>query len=368
MIKYIYSIYKYNSLTYFNIFLQTYPLFFSIFLINYFFVFLFILIKLYIYINPDDIDNSFEETLIFINNKKMKKEIFYGEDAPYFDIKLYKKIKKIFEFLKEDISKSNKKMKSFLKILYSLIIFIFIFLSFIINNSKLFFLIFFIIIQFCSDFINDIIFMVLNNFSFIMNYLVKNSENIKYKKYKEDYMIQKYHKKIMKQKIINHVKKEKFKLIYILSFFYFYIFYKKFFSRIIFYLYENFISLIQYKIFGKLEPLGNILYQFIIMDFYYEKENKNFIKENIFIFLFLLPNSIAIIKSHYYNQKINFFFQNFILTSLLPYFFRLDFELNFLGFLNIFLMINLFVADNITYKTYKFWFFLFGTQPNDFIF
>ena len=133
-------------------------------------------------------------------------------------------------------------------------------------------------------------------------------------------------------------------------------------------MYERYISLIQYKLFGKLEPLCNIIYQFFIMNFYQEKFNKNFVKENIFIFLFLIPNSIAIIYSHYHCKKINFFFQNYILTNLLPYIFKLDFSISFLGFLNIFLMINLFAADSSTYKNYKFWFFLFGIQSMNFKF
>ena len=104
------------------------------------------------------------------------------------------------------------------------------------------------------------------------------------------------------------------------------------------------------------------------MDFNQEKFNKNIIKENIVLILFLLPNSLAIIHSHYNNRKLNFFFQNYILTSLLPYFLKLDFAIIFLGFLNIFLMINLFAADSTTYKEYKFWFFLFGIQSMNFRF
>ena len=366
MLKYIYSLYKFNPSSYFNIFLQSYKLFFSFFLINYFLIFLFILTKLYIYINPKDIDNSFDEIILFLDKKKLDKEVFYGDKAPYLEIKFYKTCKKFFSFLNEDISKNSKKTKAFQKILYTLISFIFVFLTFIINNSVLFFPIFFIILQFCSDFINNFTFMILNNFCFIMNLISEGEENRKYKKYKEDYMIQKYHKKIMKQRIFNKLKKEKFKLIYILSFFYIYLFIKNILSRIFIYLYENIIFLIQYKIFGKLEPLGSIIYQFIIMDFYNENNTKNLFQENIFIFLFLIPNSLIIIKSHYYNQKIPFFFQNYILSCLLPYFFQFDFSITFLGLLNIFLMINLFFADTSTYNAYKFWFFLFGIQANEF--
>ena len=371
IIKYIYSLYKYNHINYFNIFINTYKLFFSFFVLNYLFVLILVLIKLYIYIKPNDVDYCFEEILIFLNNKKLKKEVFYGGDSPYFEIKLYKKCKKLSSFLQEDISKSNKKMKAFQKILYSIIVFILIFLALIINNNVIYFPVFFVLLQLCSDFLNDIVFLILNKFSILIYLLKENDENFPYKKYKEDYMIQKYNKKIMKQRAkanIIQIKKEKFKMVYILSYFHIYLFIKKIFSRFYIFIYENFISIILYKIFGKLEPLSNIIYQFIFMNFYQEKFNKNIVKENIFLFLFLLPNSLAIIHSHYTNKKLNFFFQNYILTSLLPYFFKLDFAITFLGFLNVFLMINLFVADNTTYKDYKFWFFLFGIQSMNFQF
>ena len=226
-------------------------------------------------------------------------------------------------------------------------------------------------LQFCSYFLNDIIFLILNNLSLVIYLLKESEQNLKYKKYKEDYIIQKYNKKIMKQRAFSNIKtlkKEKFKLVYILAFFHVYLFIKKIFSRFYIFIYENYISFIQYKLFGKLEPLCNIIYQFFIMNFYQEKFNKNILKENIFLYLFLLPNSLALIYSHYQCKKINFFFQNFILTNLLPYFFKLDFAISFLGFLNIFVMINLFAADSTTHKNYKFWFFLFGIQSMNFKF
>ena len=371
MIKYIYSLYKFNHINYFNIFVETYKLFFSFFILNYIIVFIFVIIRLYININPNAVDNSFEEIIIFINNKKLKKEVFYGGDSPYFEIKLYKKCKKLANFLKEDITKNNKKMKAFQKILYSITVFIFIFLSLIINNSVIYFPIFFILLQFCSDFLDDIIVLILSKFSIFLLLMKGSEENPRYKTYKEDYMIQKYNKKLLKQRAMANliqIKKEKFKLVYILAFFHIYLFMKKIFSRFYIFIYENFISFLLYKIFGKLEPLSNILYQFIIMDFYQEKFNKNIIKENIVIILFLLPNSLAIIYSHYNNKKLNFFFQNYILTSLLPYFLKLDFAISLLGFLNIFLMINLYAADSATYKEYKFWFSLFGIQSMNFKF
>ena len=372
MIKYIYSLYKYNPINYFNIFTKTYKLFFSFFILNYILVLIFVLIKLYIYINPNDIDRSFQEIIIFINDKKLKNEIFYGGDSPFFEIQLYKKCKKLTNFLKEDITNSNKKMKAFKKILYAIIVFVFFFLALIINNVMIYFIIFFILLQFCSDFLNDIIFLILNKiFLFIYSFKEKEEEKNKFNKYKGDYMIQKYNKKILKQKAMNNIiqiKKDKFKFIYIISFFHIYIFFKKYFSQFYIYIYENIISLIQYKLFGKLEPLCNIIYQFIIINFYQEENNRNNFKENLFLFLFLLPNSLALIYSHYNGRKLNFFFQNYILTCFLPYFFKLDFAFSFLGFFNFFLMINLFAADTATYKTYKFWFFLFGIQSMNFKF
>ena len=183
------------------------------------------------------------------------------------------------------------------------------------------------------------------------------------KRYKEDYIIQKYNKKIREKEMTIYIKKEKLKLIYLLLFFYLSIFWRKIFSYLFAFIYEKFISFWQYKIFGKLEPLGNIIYQIIIMNYYNERERKYLIKEIIFLFLFLFPSSLAIIYSHYFEKKINFFFQNFILTSLLPLFYNLDILLVLLGFFNIFLMINIFAADEETYRNLKFWFFLFGIHP-----
>ena len=371
MIKYIYSLYKYNPINYFNIFINTYQLFFSIFILNYIIVLIFVIIKLYVYINPDEVDSCFRDILIFIDNKKLKNEVYYGGDSPYVEIKLYKKCKKLTSYLKEDLSKSNKKMKAFQKILYSIIVFIFIFLALIINDSIIYFFVFFVLLQFCSDFLNDIVFMILNKLAVFIYLFKEKDEKINLNKYKGDYIMQKYNKKILKQKAMDNImqiKKQKFKFIYILAFFHIYLFIKKIFSRFYIFFYENIISNIQYKIFGKREPLGNIIYQFIIMNFYQEKFNKNIWKENLFLFLFLLPNSIAIIYSHYNNKKLNFFFQNYILTCILPYFFKLDFVIVLFGFLNIFLMINLFAADNMTYKEYKSWFFLFGIQSMNFQF
>ena len=371
MIKYIYSLYKYNSINYFDIFIKTYKLFFSFFIFNYVIVLFFVLMKLYIYINPNDIDWSFQEIIVFMNNKKLKKEVYYGGEANYFEIRLYKKCKKLANFFKEDISKSNKKMKSFQKILYSIIIFNFIFLAIIINDCMKYFLVFFILIQFCSDFINDIIFIILNKFALVIYFRKGKEEQNRFKRYKEDYMIQKYNKKLMKQKAMTYImsiKKEKLKFIYIIAFFFIYLFLKKTISKFYIFLYENVISFFQYKVLGRLEPLGNIAYQFLIMNFREEINNENILKENLFLFLFLLPNSLAIIYSHYNCIKLNFFFHNYMLTCLLPYFFKLDFTITFLGFINIFLMINLFLADNATYKAYYCWFFLFGIQSMDFKF
>ena len=366
IIKYIYSLYKYNPLNYFNIFLITYKFFFLSFLLNYFIVLLAVLIKLYIYVNPKDVEYYFEDIITFLNNKKVEGEVFYGGTAPYVEIRLFKSFSNLFGFLKDDISKSNKKTKAFQKILYSAVLCIFIFLCFIINNSLLYIPIFFILIQFFSDTLNDLVFLILNLFSSLVFIIIEKTQDItfndNFKKYKEDYIIQKYNKKMKQKEMTIYIKKEKLKLIYLLLIFYISIFWKKIFSHFFAYLYEKIISHWQYKIFGKLEPLGNIIYQFIIMNYYNEEENKYIIKEIVFLFIFLIPNSLAIIHSHYVGRIMNFFFQNYILTSLLPLFFNMDFLIVLLGFFNILLMINLFAADEETYRNFRFWFYLFGIQ------
>ena len=369
IIKYIYSLYKYNPLKYFDIFLQTYKFFFLSFLLNYFFVLVAVLIKLYIYINPEDVDYYFEDIIIFLNNKKIKGEVYYGGSAPYVEIKLYKYFSNLFSYLKEDISKSNKKTKAFQKILYSVLLCMFIFLCLFIDNVLLYFPIYFILIQFFCDILNDITFLVLNKISALVSIVIEKTQKKtfgdNFKKYQEDYIMQKYMEKINKKKMTIFIKKEKLKLFYLLLFFYFSIFWKKIFSFFFVFFYEKFISYWQYKLFGKSEPLGNILYQIIIMNYYNEENTKYIFREIFFLFVFLIPNSLAIVYSHYNETKINFFFQNYILTSLLPLFFNMDILIILLGFFNVFLMINLFSADEETYKNYKFWFFLFGIQSMD---
>ena len=367
IIKYIYSIYKYNPLNYVQLFLQTFKFFFLFFLLNYFLVLIAVLIKLNIYIDPKDVEYYFEDIIKFLNNKKVKGELFYGGSAPYVEIRLYKTFSNLSSFLKDDISKSNKKSKAFQKILYSIILSILVFLIFIIDNFLLYFPIFFVIIQFFSDTLDEIVFILLNKICSLF-YIVLEKANIKsfndnFKKYKEDYIVQKYNKKKIENERKIYIKREKLKLIYLLLFFYLSIFWRKILSYLFIYIYEKFISFWQYKIFGKLEPLGNIIYQIILMNYYNEKERKYLTKEIFFLFLFLLPSSLAIIYSHYFEEKINFFFQNFILTSLLPLFFNLDILMVILGFFNIFLMINIFAADDETYRNCRFWFFLFGIQP-----
>ena len=365
IIKYIYSIYKYNPLNYLDIFLKTYKFFFISFLLNHCIILISVLVKIYIHVNPEDVEYYFEDIINFLNNKKENGEVFYGGNAPYVEIRLYKIFSNLFSFLKDDISKSNKKTKSFQKILYSVILCIFIFLCFVINNFLIYFPIFFILLQFFSEFLNDITFLILNKISSFVYIVIEKAKTKtigeKFNKYKEDYLMQKYNKKIKMNKMTIYIKKEKLKLIYLLSFFYINIFWKKIFSYLFIIFYEKIISYWQYKIFGKLEPLGNIFYQCVIMNYYSEEKNL-FDKENFVLILFLVPSSICIIYSHYYEKKIEFFFQNFILTSLFPLFFNMDILLVLLGFFNIFLMINIFAADEETYKHFKFWFFLFGIQ------
>jgi hypothetical protein len=366
IIKYIYSIYKFNPLNYFDIFLKTYKFLFISFLLNYFIILISVLTKLYIHVSPTDVEYYFEDIINFLNNKKEAEEVFYGGNAPYVEIRLYKTFSNLFSFLKDDISKSDKKTKAFQKILYSVILSIFIFLCFIINNFLIYFPVFFVLLQLFSEFLNDITFLIINEISsFFHIAFVKAKKKVfgdNLKKYREDYLIQKYNKKVQLGDWNIYIKKEKLKLIYLLLFFYVDILWKKIFSHFFIVFYEKIISYWQYKLFGKLEPLGNILYQTVIMNYYHE-EKSIFDKETIVLFLFLVPSSICIIYSHYYEKKIDFFFQNYILTSLLPLFFNMDILIVLLGFFNIFLMINIFAADEETYKNFKYWFFLFGIQP-----
>ena len=378
IIKYVYTLYKHDPIQYFDNFVLSYKFILIAFIINYFILLLALLMKLKLYVKQSDVDYYFEDIVIYLKNKKEQDVLYLGGSAPYFEIKLYKSMSRIFSFLNEDLSKNNKKLESFNKIIYTVVICLFVMVSLLINDFVIYFPIFFVLLQLFSDILNDIVFFILDEYSHFAAFIVETIKSLKDKttdkkiKY-EDNLLRYYREKNKnKNKYKDYqiiLKEEKLKMIYILAYFYIAIFWRLFFVKFFILLYENCISTIQFKLFGKLEPLANILYQFIISN-YYADQNKDYnsLLEIISVIFFLLPNSLSVIDCHYYERKISFFFQNYILLSFFPLFFNLSFLQILLGLFNVLLMINLYSADEQTHKNFYFWYYLFGIQSVKFFY
>ena len=370
--KYVYSLYKHDPVRYFDNFISSYKFILVALIINYFILLLALLVKIKMYVKQSDVDYYFEDIVIYLKNKKEQGVLYLGGTAPYFEIKLYKSMSKMFSYLSEDLSKNDKKLESFKKIIYTAVICLFIMVCLLINNFVLYFPIFFVLLQLFSDILNDIVFFILDEYSHFAAFLVETIKNLKHKnidkKIKYEDNLLKYYKEKNKNKNKHKdyqiiLKKEKLKMIYILAYFYLALFWRLFFVKFFIFLYENCISSIQFKLFGKLEPLANILYQFIISNYYDDqrKDNNNLI-EIISLIIFLLPNSLSIIDCHYNETKITFFYQNYIIFNFFPLFANLSFLQILLGLFNIVLMINLYSADEQTHKNFYFWYYLFGIQ------
>ena len=168
--------------------------------------------------------------------------------------------------------------------------------------------------------------------------------------------------KKIQQKKLNELRKGKYKLIYILIYPYLAILWKFLFSKIYIIVYENILIKIQFFFLGKLEPVENIIYQFIIKN----NINDDFSFFNfIILILFILPNTLCVIITHINEMKPNFFFQNYLITSLIGIFIKTHPLILITGLINIFIMINIFAADEETYNTLFFWFDLLGINSSN---
>ncbi len=140
------------------------------------------------------------------------------------------------------------------------------------------------------------------------------------------------------------------------------IIWKLFISKFFLIFYEYFFAKIQFLLFGKLEPVGNVLYQLI---------SKNNLSDSftlidiIIIFFVLLPNSICVLVTHINEDKPSFFFQNYLITSFIGIFIKVHPIILITGIVNIFLMLNIFASDEETYYTFFFWFDLFGVTASN---
>ena len=169
----------------------------------------------------------------------------------------------------------------------------------------------------------------------------------------------------IRQKKLNKFKKGKYKLMYILLYPYIAILWKVFFSKIYLIIYEKIIVKLQFYFMGKLDPVGNVIYQ--LLNYNNLIDDFSFLDFALLI-LFILPNTICILVIHINEIKPNFFFQNYIITSFIGIFIKTHPLVLITGIVNIFIMINIFAADEETYNTLFFWFDLLGINSSDFFY
>ena len=349
IIHFIYKLYKKNPQTYYDNFYNTYQIIFLCFIFNYIIVYIIISCKLSIYVTEKDINWYFDDLGPYIKKNRLNNPILYGNYTPYVELKFYQRIKKIFSNFNENMKQNLKNSKSLKKILNIVIYIIFFFLCIIINNSQLFYVIFFFLLQFMHKHFNKFGKKIYNIFIFVKFQIDDEDEK------------KSFSKKIQ-QKKLNELRKGKYKLIYILIYPYLAILWKFLFSKIYIIVYENILIKIQFFFLGKLEPVENIIYQFIIKN----NINDDFSFFNfIILILFILPNTLCVIITHINEMKPNFFFQNYLITSLIGIFIKTHPLILITGLINIFIMINIFAADEETYNTLFFWFDLLGINSSN---
>ena len=345
IINFIYRLYKNNPQTYYDNFYKIYRLLFLCFIFNYVVVYFLISLKLNLYVTEEDVNYYFEDLAPYISKTRANNPILYGNYTPYIELKFYHGIKKFFSNFNEDIKHNKRNYKALSKILKFVLYSIFLFLSIIINNSSIFYLIFFLIIQFIHHPFRKVGSKVFSFFNDIQLEIEEDEDDR-----------QTISKKMRKRKL-NKLRKKKYKLIYIIIYPYFVMIWKMLISKIFLFLYEIIFAKIQFITIGKLEPVGNVLYQLI---------NKNnlcdsFTFLDILIIIFImLPNSICVLLAHINEVKPNFFFQNYLITSFIGIFVKTHSIILITGLVNLFLMLNIFAADEETYYTFFFWFDIFG--------
>ena len=342
-INFIYNLYKENPNYYIEYFFEIYKLFLLFFSLNYIIIYFAIYLKLNLYITEEDVNWYFEDLNQYFKNKKSGDLVIYGFYTPIIEIRLYKLLKKLFSNFSENIYNYNKKLKSLKKIEKNIILIIFVLLYIIINNSCLFYIIYVILIQFMQN--------IFNKFYKKIIYI-----NIFFY---ETFKLKEKNKEKKNKKLNIKIKKEKIKLISIILYPYYIMFSKIILSKFFILIFENIIAKIQFFLLGKLEPIENIIYQILNKNNKYDNINSF---DLLITLLFLIPNTLSVLYYHINDEKPNFFFQNYLLTSLLVVYFKTHYLVTITGILNLFIMLNLFAADEETYTALPFWFDFIGIQ------
>ena len=348
IINFIFRLYKNNPQTYYDNFYNIYSLLFLCFIFNYIIVYIVISLKLNIYVTEEDVNYYFEDLAPYISKTRTNNPILYGNYSPYVELKFYRGMIKFFSYFNEDMKHNKRNSKALKKILNFVIYSIFAFLALIINNSCSFYLVYFFIMQFIHSSFHRFGRKLYNIFNYVQFQIDDDDRQVLSKK--------------IRQKKINKLKKKKYKLILIIIYPYLVIMWKLFISKFFLIFYEYFFAKIQFLLFGKLEPVGNVLYQLI---------SKNNLSDSfsftdiIIIFFVLLPNSICVLVTHINEDKPSFFFQNYLITSFIGIFIKVHPIILITGIVNIFLMLNIFASDEETYYTFFFWFDLFGVTASN---
>lgn len=339
IVNFIYQLFKQNGQNYFDKFYDIYHVIFLIFVANYVIVFICVFLKLNVYVKESDIDFYFGGMVKYVAKEKENiNAALYGSSTPYFEIKFYKIVKNFFKHFNIDNNK-NPHYKALKNICNFVILEIFFLFCFIANNSLIFYLIYFIMLQFTQssfNFIRTIIKLIYNLFT-------PQNSNILYENNA---------KKL--------IKKSKYKLIQIFLFPYLIVIWKVFLVKVFLLIYEYFFAKIQFMTFGKLEPVTNVIYQFLRIS---DQSTTFTLWDIVILILFILPNTYCVLYCHICECEPSFFYKNYAIFNLVGIFFKFHILILIIGVLNIFIILNIFAADEETYESFFIWFDLWGVEP-----
>lgn len=339
IVNFIYQLFKQNGQNYFDKFYDIYHVIFLIFVANYVVVFICVFLKLNVYVKESDIDFYFGGMVKYVAKEKENiNAALYGSSTPYFEIKFYKIVKNFFKHFNIDNNK-NPHYKALKNICNFVILEIFFLFCFVANNSLIFYLIYFIMLQFTQssfNFIRTIIKLIYNLFT-------PQNSNILYENNA---------KKL--------IKKSKYKLIQIFLFPYLIVIWKVFLVKVFLLIYEYFFAKIQFMTFGKLEPVTNVIYQFLRIS---DQSTTFTLWDIVILILFILPNTYCVLYCHICECEPSFFYKNYAIFNLVGIFFKFHILILIIGVLNIFIILNIFAADEETYESFSIWFDLWGVEP-----
>ena len=357
IINFIYKLYKDNPHTYFDSFCNVYRSIFMGFVLNYVFVFLCVGIKLFVYAKPSDVDYYFDNLVQYIANEKHKdtqiNPIVYGSSTPYVEIKIYKTFRKfISRFENDESTLKTVHSKALIRIERFILIIISILLCIVIDNSIIYYIVYFILIQFMQGKFN------------ILKHIIKQT-------YKCVVYISTYNTKSKRKgeitydnKIKTLIPSHKYKLLYIIIYPYLVLIIKNIILILLLKGYECIIGKSQFYLLGKLEPVGNVCYQIIKIHVNNEINYKFGLKDLIVFVICILPNTVSLLKMHFGN-KISFVNQNWLVLNLCGVFVNVHRWLIVIGVVNVFIMLNMYMVDEELYRDLSYWFDLFGITDTE---